>query len=94
MIVFLIYLIGVPTTKKMPLTGTPLNGKDTYKKILYYFTTTDITPEQINNEGEKQLKLFYNQVKRGAFVISVLEFWRGGEEMYNCICIMYMYNVK
>jgi len=59
-----IYVNGTPgerTTKKMPLTGAPLSGKDTYKKILYYFTTSDISPEQINTEGEKQLSFFYNQ---------------------------------
>ena len=56
--------IGEPTTKQMPLTGAILSGKDSYKKILYYFTTTDISPEEINIEGERQLKLFYNQVRR------------------------------
>ena len=57
-----IRIVGEATTKKMPITGTPLNGKDTYKKLLRYFTTTDISPEMINIEGERQLKSFYNQV--------------------------------
>ena len=59
-----VIILGERTTKKMPLTGAPLSGKDTYKKILYYFTTSDISPEQINTEGEKQLNFFYNQVNR------------------------------
>ena len=60
-----VMILGEPTTKKMPLTGASLSGKDTYKKILYYFTTNDISPEQINSEGEKQLNFFYNQVNKG-----------------------------
>ncbi len=46
----------------MPLTGAPLDGKQSYKLILPYFTTSAITPEEINQEGERQLKLFYNEV--------------------------------
>lgn len=50
-----------PTTKKLP-TGEPLNGTESYKLIVSYFTTTDITPEKIYEEGRKQLKYFYDQV--------------------------------
>ncbi|KAL9980551.1 hypothetical protein ACROYT_G009153 [Oculina patagonica] len=51
-----------PTKKTLP-TGEPLNGTESYKLILSYFTTTDISPEEIFTEGEKQLKYFYDQVK-------------------------------
>ena len=50
-----------PTTKKLP-TGEKLNGKETYKKILSYFTTTDISAEQIYEEGRRQLDYFYSEV--------------------------------
>ena len=50
-----------PTVKKLP-TGEPLNGSESYKLILSYFTTTDISPEEIFQEGKKQLKFFYDQV--------------------------------
>ena len=50
-----------PTTKKLP-TGEPLNGTESYKLIVSYFTTTDISPEEIYLEGKRQLKYFYDQV--------------------------------
>lgn len=50
-----------PTTKKLP-TGEPLNGAESYKLIVSYFTTTDISPEEIYAEGKRQLKYFYDQV--------------------------------
>ena len=61
-----VYNNGVPDksqpTKKILPTGEPLNGTESYKLILSYFTTTDISPEEIFAEGEKQLKYFYDQV--------------------------------
>lgn len=50
-----------PTTKILP-TGEKLNGKESYKMILSYFTTTDISPEDIFAEGKRQLDFFYGQV--------------------------------
>ena len=50
-----------PTTKKLP-TGEPLNGTESYKLIVSYFTTTDISPDEIHTEGKKQLEHFYDQV--------------------------------
>ena len=50
-----------PTNKTLP-TGERLNGTESYKLILSYFTTTDISPEEIFDEGKKQLKIFYDQV--------------------------------
>jgi len=51
-----------PTTKKLP-TGEPINGKKVYKKILNYFTTTDVTPETLNQLGRKLMDEYYGQVK-------------------------------
>ncbi|EDO31412.1 predicted protein [Nematostella vectensis] len=61
-----VYYDGVPdkkqpTNKKLP-TGEPLNGTQTYRMILSYFTTTDISPEEIYEEGKKQLDSFYSEV--------------------------------
>ena len=50
------------TTKTLPITNKPLNGKESYKNILPYFTTSDITPERINEIGEQRLKALYPQV--------------------------------
>ena len=50
-----------PTNKTLP-TGERLKGTESYKLILSYFTTTDISPEEIFVEGKKQLKFFYDQV--------------------------------
>ncbi|KAM7443428.1 hypothetical protein ABFA07_007884 [Porites harrisoni] len=50
-----------PTNKTLP-TGERLNGTESYKLILSFFTTTDISPEEIFDEGKKQLKFFYDQV--------------------------------
>lgn len=50
-----------PTTKTLP-SGERLNGTESYKLILSYFTTTDILPDKILAEGERQLKLFYSEV--------------------------------
>ncbi|XP_068748355.1 uncharacterized protein [Montipora capricornis] len=50
-----------PTNKTLP-TGETLNGTESYKMILSYFTTTDISPEEILAEGERQLKFFYDEV--------------------------------
>lgn len=61
-----VYIDGKPdlknrTTKKLP-TGELLNGTESYRMILSYFTTTDISPEKIYEEGKKQLDGFYSEV--------------------------------
>ncbi|KAK3744963.1 hypothetical protein QZH41_008490, partial [Actinostola sp. cb2023] len=61
-----VYTDGVPdlknrTNKTLP-TGEVLNGTNTYRLILSYFTTTDISPERIYAEGLVQLKGFYAEV--------------------------------
>lgn len=50
-----------PTNKTLP-SGERLNGTESYKLILSYFTTTDILPDEILAEGETQLKFFYKEV--------------------------------
>lgn len=50
------------TTKKLP-TGEVINGTNSYRLILSYFTTTDISPEEIYAEGLKQLNDFYAEVR-------------------------------
>lgn len=68
-----------PTNKKLP-TGEPLNGTESYKLILSYFTTTDISPEEIFDEGKKQLKFFYDQVGLANVILQLLQYlsneWR------------------
>ena len=49
-----------PTTKKLP-TGEPLDGKKAYEKILPYFTTNQMTPDEIYNLGKTQLDKLYPQ---------------------------------
>ena len=62
-----VYTNGIPDKNKPTVkalqTGEPLNGTESYKLILSYFTTTDISPEEIFAEGKKQLKFFYDQVR-------------------------------
>ena len=62
-----VYTDGVPdmrnrTTKVLPGTGRELRGTDTYRMILSYFTTFDISPDDINKEGNKQLTVYMPQV--------------------------------
>lgn len=48
------------TTKILP-TGEPLSGKEAYKSILPYFTTTTMTPDEVNDLGWKMLNQLYPQ---------------------------------
>ena len=77
-----VYVDGVPdktrpTTKKLP-TGELLNGTDTYRLILSYFTTTDISPEKIYEEGLIQLKSFYAQASHLFFFMYGIGHWEDG----------------
>lgn len=51
-----------PTTQKLPITNTKLDGNDLYRKFVKRFTTTNLTPPEIFKEGEKQLNIFYPQL--------------------------------
>ena len=50
-----------PTNKSLP-TGEKLNGKKSYEKIVTYFTTNSMTPDEINKLGFKMLNELYPQV--------------------------------
>ena len=50
------------TTRRLPLTNKVLDGKNAYKNMLPYFTTSDKTPEEVNKIGEDRLKVLYPQV--------------------------------
>lgn len=49
------------TTQKLP-TGEKLNGKDSYKKLLAYYTTTSQTPDEIYNLGKDMRDKLYSEV--------------------------------
>ena len=46
----------------LPLTGGKLDGQELYRKLVPRFTTISISPEEVYEEGEKQLKVFYKEV--------------------------------
>ena len=50
-----------PTNKSLP-TGERLDGKKSYEKIVTYFTTNSITPDEIHQLGYKMLNELYPQV--------------------------------
>lgn len=50
-----------PTNKSLP-TGEKLNGKESYKKLVTYFTTNNMSPDEINKLGFKMLNELYPQV--------------------------------
>ena len=50
-----------PTNKMLP-TGQKLDGKKAYSMIMPYFTTNEMTPDQVNKLGHDQLKKLYAQV--------------------------------
>ena len=50
-----------PTNKSLP-TGESLDGKKSSEKIVTYFTTNSITPDEIHQLGYKMLNELYPQV--------------------------------
>ncbi|XP_046857657.1 uncharacterized protein LOC124451071 isoform X1 [Xenia sp. Carnegie-2017] len=50
------------TTRRFPITNTIIDGKKSYKDILAFFTTSDITPERVNEIGHERLNVLYPQV--------------------------------
>ena len=50
------------TTKRLPIMNEILDGRKSYKNILPFFTTSDITPERINEIGNERLNALYPQV--------------------------------
>ncbi|KXJ22656.1 uncharacterized protein LOC110252020 [Exaiptasia diaphana] len=59
------------TTKVLPF-GEKLSGKDAYKGILPYFTTTDMTPDEVDQLGWKMLNQLYPQAVEIAKTITGL----------------------
>lgn len=58
-----VYTDGIPdkknrTTKVLPGTRKRLNGMETYRQILSFFTTINITAEELYREGNTQLDNF------------------------------------
>ena len=51
-----------PTNKMLP-TGEMLDGKKAYAMIMPYFTTNEMTPDEVNKLGYEQLNKLYPQVK-------------------------------
>ena len=47
---------------KLP-TGEPLDGKKAYEKIMPYFTTVDLTPDEVHNLGFEMLNKLYPEVR-------------------------------
>ena len=54
--------VNRPTTKILPHTKKILDGRYLYRRIVPRFTTMDISPEEIFEEGKRQVDLFYPQV--------------------------------
>ncbi|KXJ22654.1 hypothetical protein AC249_AIPGENE26565 [Exaiptasia diaphana] len=59
------------TTKVLPF-GEKLSGKEAYKSILPYFTSTNMTPEEVNDLGWKVLNELYPQAVEIAKTITGL----------------------
>jgi len=49
---------GIKTTGVLP-TREPLSGKEAYKMILPYFTTNEMTPDEVYDLGQKMLNRLY-----------------------------------
>ena len=52
---------SIEATKKLP-NGRQLVGKDTYKSLMRFFTTFDITPEVLREKAQKRLDELLPQV--------------------------------
>ncbi|KAK3727918.1 hypothetical protein QZH41_016368 [Actinostola sp. cb2023] len=58
-----VYVDGVPTkptTQSLP-TGEKIYGNTTYASMMSYFTTTDVTPDEVYEMGWKRVKEVYKQ---------------------------------
>ena len=51
-----------PTVRKLP-TGETISGPQTYASILSFFTTSDITPDEVYNKGWEMINKTYPQVR-------------------------------
>ena len=55
--------ISQPTVRNLS-TGEIISGPQTYASILSFFTTSDITPEEVNKKGWEMVNKTYPQVLR------------------------------
>lgn len=60
-----------PTTATLP-NGDVINATNSYKMILSFFTSNNITPEELKDNGYKKLDALLSQVGISLFVIGVL----------------------
>ncbi|KAK3717884.1 hypothetical protein QZH41_014888, partial [Actinostola sp. cb2023] len=51
-----------PTDPALPLTDRVLDGKKSYEMIMSYFTTNDMTPDEVNKLGWEMLNKLYPKV--------------------------------
>lgn len=62
-----VYRDGKPTTEKttkvLP-TGERLDGRKSYQSTASYFTTANISVDEILDKGKKQKEVFYEEVMR------------------------------
>ena len=61
-----------PTNKKLP-TGEMLDGNMAYSEIMAYFTTNDMTPDDVYSLGYKQVNKLYPQVSTSSFFLTVAQ---------------------
>lgn len=59
-----------PTTATLP-NGDVINATNSYKMILSFFTSHNITPEELKDNGYKKLDALLSQVGTSLFVIGV-----------------------
>ena len=51
-----------PTTKVLPIGSQKIDGNQSYEKILGYFTTKDIGPNEVHDLGWKMVNTLYPEV--------------------------------
>ena len=54
-------------------TGEMLDGKMAYSEIMAYFTTNDMTPDDVYSLGYKQVNKLYPQVSTSSFFLTVAQ---------------------
>ena len=52
-----------PTDPALPLTDRVLDGKKSYEMIMSYFTTNDMTPDEVHQLGWEMLNKLYPKVR-------------------------------
>ena len=53
-----------PTNKTLTLSGTEVDGKCLYERAVRRFTATDLSPDDIHEEGIRQIEVFYPKVSK------------------------------